>query len=960
MNNGAYNFREIEKKWRNRWLSQKTFKTPNPGDEGFSPDQPKCYVLDMFPYPSGSGLHIGHPKGYIASDIYTRYKLMQGYNVLHPMGFDSFGLPAEQYAIEHNVHPSIITEENIDAIRSQLQFLGLAYDWDREIATSREDYYRWTQWIFLQLFNSWFDVHCMWKDAAGREIQGRARPLEDLVDGFETGVICLSDADLQMIGNAAKSWGDLDNHQKEALLNNYRLAYQKEVIVNWCPGLGTVLANEEVTNEGKSERGDFPVYKRPLRQWIMRITAYSDRLLKDLDEAELPDGRGTTFSLEWPEPVKLMQRNWIGRSGGAEVNFEILKPGSQDVVDIIPVFTTRPDTLFGATFMVLAPEHPLIDAQSEKYLVPERWPSAIDPRWMGVSGSGEVHSTIAAYIQESSEKSSVDAEEMEKTGVFTGILARNPVNGQSLPVFVADYVSMEYGSGAIMAVPAHDERDFEFAQKYGLDIIEVVQAPQGLEEPCFTGEGLAINSPVDGEGDFAITGLATAEAKEKIIGALQEKGLGRGALNYKLRDWVFSRQRYWGEPFPLVVQQDEIVVDTPPPILLPEMEDFRPQTSDDPNMPVSPPLSRAPEEWRLVQLNGAEGQRELNVMPQWAGSCWYFLRFIDPHNGEEFCAAQAQDFFMPVDLYIGGAEHAVLHLLYARFWHKVLFDLGHVGTPEPFKKLFNQGMITADAFADDRGVYIDIREVEIRDGEPFNSNTGEKLQRFSGKMGKRFKNGLPPEEVGEEFGVDTLRLYEMYMGPLEASAPWSMEGIRGMQRFLQRVWRNFISPERTVKIGGVLSADMERLLHRTMLKVTDDLEALRFNTAIAALIELNNEMVKFEDIPRDLGENFLLMLTPFAPHLTAEIWEVAGWEEADISRSAWPEGDVKLTEEETVTLPVQVNGKVRGNVVVSVDIQEDELKQIVLELENVKRHIKNGSDIKRFIVIPKKIVNVVV
>ena len=958
MKKGAYDFREIEKHWRDRWLTEKTFKSANPGDEGFAGEKPKCYVLDMFPYPSGSGLHVGHPKGYIASDIYSRFKRMQGFNVLHPMGFDSFGLPAEQYAIEHNVHPAVTTEKNIETIRQQLEFLGLAYDWDREIATSRADYYRWTQWIFLQMFESWYDPQCNWKDASGRPIRGRARPLAELIAAFESGKRDLSATEREMVGE--KAWKALSPGEKDHLLNNYRLAYQKEVTVNWCPGLGTVLANEEVTNEGKSERGDFPVYRRPLRQWIMRITAYVERLLDDLDAEELTDGRGGTYRLDWPEPVKLMQRNWIGRSDGAEVDFVVLRPGGGESAGALRVFTTRPDTLFGATFMVLAPEHPLVDSSSADFLVPEDWPAETEPLWKGENPTSGVREAVATYVQIASNEVVGERDEKEKTGVFTGIFAVNPVSDRRIPIFVADYVSMEYGSGAIMAVPAHDERDYAFAHKYGLEIVEVVTPPDGVEDPCYTGDGISVNSPSSGENSFAISGLPTPRAKEKITAALQECGRGHKAVNYRLRDWIFSRQRYWGEPFPLVTRTDGVTEGVEPPVVLPEMEDFRPQTSADPDMPVSPPLSRAPEDWRTIQVGEGRFERELNVMPQWAGSCWYFLRFIDPHNENEFCDRQAQDYFMPVDLYIGGAEHAVLHLLYARFWHKVLFDLGHASTPEPFKKLFNQGMITADAFQDERGVYIDIREVEFRDGDPIHVSSGKKLVRSGGKMGKRYKNGLPPEEVGAEYGVDTLRLYEMYMGPLEASTPWSMEGIRGMQRFLQRVWRNLIDADGNPQLGGDLSPDMAKLMHKTIMRVSEDLENLRFNTAIAALIEMNNQLVSLEKIPQELARNFLLLLAPLAPHLTEEIWERTGWEKGSIACERWPVPDRERVVDQVVTLPVQVNGKMRGSVEVPVDIDEEDLKERVLQVENVRRFVSAPENIRRFIVVPGKIVNIVV
>lgn len=961
MNQGAYNFRQIEERWRNHWLQSKTFRTRGPGENGFHPERPKLYVLDMFPYPSGEGLHIGHPKGYIASDIYSRYKRMQGFNVLHPMGFDSFGLPAEQYAVEHDVHPAVTTENNIQHYRDQLQFLGLAYDWDREVATSREDYYAWTQWIFLQLFEAWFDPGMDWRDQCGRRIRGKGRPICELTAQLAAGERRYTAADEKVLGPAAGArWGDLQLVQQAAVLNNYRLVYQKEVVVNWCPGLGTVLANEEVTNEGKSERGDFPVYRRPLKQWMMRITAYADRLLEDLDATALPDGRGGSFALDWPEPVRTMQRNWIGRSEGAEVEFQVLQPGSGRIASTLTVFTTRPDTLFGATFMVVAPQHPLVSPDSAEYLVPDDWPTGTDPRWKGDDPSLAIRQALAVYAPRALVGQAGPQKEKEQTGVFTGITTRNPVTGEEIPIFVADYVSMEYGTGAIMAVPAHDERDHAFAGKYGLPIVTVVEPPDHSAGGCFTGDGASINSPGTERNPFAIDGLPTPQAKLTITAALTARGCGRAMVNYKLRDWVFSRQRYWGEPFPLATRPEGHSVSVDLPVLLPDMEDFRPQTSDDPEAPVSPPLSRAGEDWLTVRLGGAECRRELNVMPQWAGSCWYYLRFTDPHNDGAFCEHRCQSYFMPVDLYIGGAEHAVLHLLYSRFWHKALFDLGHVTTPEPFKKLFNQGMITADAFADERGVYVDIREVEIRDGVAYRAGSDKPLQRLAGKMGKRYKNGLPPEEVGAEYGVDTLRLYEMYMGPLEASTPWSMEGIRGMQRFLQRVWRVLVSPERAGRLGGQATPEIRKLQHRTIKRVTEDIEGLRFNTAIAALIELNNELVKLPVVPADVARDLLLLLAPFAPHLAEEAWEVCGLGEGEISGERWPCCDESLIREETVTLPIQVNGRMRGSIEVPVGISEEELRRQVLALENVRRHLPEPDKIRRFIVIPGKIVNIVV
>ena len=966
---GRYDFRAIERRWREHWLAHGTYRTAAPGEPGYDADKPKCYVLDMFPYPSGDGLHIGHPKGYIASDIYSRFKRMSGYNVLHPMGFDSFGLPAEQYAIEHNVHPALSTERCIERIREQLQFLGLGYDWNREIATSHEDYYRWTQWIFLQLFDAWYDPQHEWTDEAGRQVRGRALPVGELVRALEAGERALSDADRQTLaveGGSGAGWQELSEADRQAVLNNYRIAYQKEVTVNWCPGLGTVLANEEVTSEGRSERGDFPVYKRPLKQWMLRITEYADRLLEDLDGEGLPDGRGGTFALDWPEPIKLMQRNWIGRSEGGEVLFDVLEAGSDGVHCQLEVFTTRPDTLFGATFMVVAPEHPLVKAGAASFAVPEAWPPETPTSWTGEPAAATPAAAVTQYADTASRSGlgAQEEEERDKTGVFTGIYARNPANGARIPIFTADYVSMDYGTGAIMAVPAHDDRDFAFARKYGLDIVEVVAAPSGQTEGCFTGQGTAVNSPAANGPDspFAITGLPTAQAKAKIIADLEREGVGRGAISYRLRDWVFSRQRYWGEPFPLATHPEGYSVATDLPVLLPEMDDFKPTTSEDPDTPVTPPLGRAGPRWSQVTAAGVGCQRELNVMPQWAGSCWYFLRFIDPHNPDAFCDADKERSFMPVDLYIGGAEHAVLHLLYARFWHKALFDLGHVSSPEPFKKQFNQGMITADAFTDDRGVYIDIRKVEFdADGDPVHAESGQRLNRFRGKMGKRYKNGLPPEEVGEEFGVDTLRLYEMYMGPLAQSAPWSMEGIRGMQRFLQRFWRNLIAQDGSPKIeAGEAPLALRKHLHRTIGKVSHDLENLSMNTAIAALIELNNELVALERVPEEVARSFVLLLAPLAPHIAEELWQRCGFGRCDLAVQTWPQHDAELIEEATVSLPVQVNGKVRGTVDVPVDISEEALRELVLGQENVRRHLPDSGEVRRFIVVPGRIVNVVV
>lgn len=959
MDQAEYNFRDIEKRWREHWVAEKTFRTPGPGDADFDETKPKFYVLDMFPYTSGDGLHIGHAKPYVAADAYARYKKSRGFNVLHPMGFDSFGLPAELYAVEHNIHPQVYTEDNIKVITNQFQFLGMGYDWDREVATSRPDFYRWTQWIFLELFNAWFDSDHAWIDEAGVTQQGKARPIETLIEAFEAGRK-LSDADLEVIDSSGQiPWSALSETQRYRVLNNYRLAYEEEAIVNWCPQLGTVLANEEVTNEGLSERGDHPVYRRPLRQWIMRITDYADRLLADLDTDKMPDGTGGTFRLEWPDALKRMQTNWIGRSTGAEVDFDVLKPETEDALGTVRVFTTRPDTLFGATFMVVAPAHPLVTAGSDEFNVPEAWPEGTPDSWKGDDPTKDIRQALTDYAREAERAElAKEREEKEKTGVFAGFYARNPVNGARIPVFIADYVSMDYGSGAIMAVPAHDDRDYEFAEKFGLDIVEVVEAPKGEETKCFTGEGTSIRSPESGDSPYAITGLKTPAAKTKIIEALVASGRGEPAVNYKLRDWVFSRQHYWGEPFPLAHTPDGRALPTDIPVLLPEMENFQPETSASPDEPIRPPFGRAGDDWRLVEIDGDVYERELNSMPQWAGSCWYYLRFMDPGNDQAFCGDGEQKYFSPVDLYIGGAEHAVLHLLYARFWHKALYDLGHVATPEPFKRLFNQGMVTADAFADERGVYIDIREVDIRDGEGYDRASGKKLTRIPGKMGKRYKNGLPPEEVGAEYGVDALRLYEMYMGPLDATAPWTMDGMRGMQRFLQRAWRNLVTEERKPALGGELSKDHERLLHQTILRVSQNLEDLRFNTAIAALIEMNNEMTGLDEIPEQLYRDFVLMLAPFAPHLCEEVWEMIG-EQGSVSEAPWPEAREELAQVDTIEMPVQVNGKMRAKFTVDADASQEDVQARALEQENVIKHLE-GKEPRKIIVVPGRMVNIVV
>ena len=897
-----YPFNEIESKWQRHWESNRTFRTPDDPDTS----KPKFYVLDMFPYPSGVGLHVGHPLGYIATDIISRYKRMRGFNVLHPMGFDAFGLPAEQFAVEHGVHPRVTTEKNIDNMLRQLKSIGLSYDWDRKLATTDVDYYRWTQWIFLKLYNSWYDAEA-----------GTARPIEELES---------------RLANDDPSWSTKSAAEREAMLANHRLAYLAEVPVNWCPQLGTVLANEEVTNEGRSERGNYPVFKRPLKQWMLRITAYGDRLVKDLDD------------VDWPEPVKLMQRNWVGRSEGAHVDFRL--DGHEDM---IRVFTTRPDTLFGATYMVLAPEHALVDRIT----------------------TSDQRDAVAAYRKETAERSDIDrmADTKSKTGVPTGAFAINPVNGERIPVWIADYVLMGYGTGAIMAVPAQDERDWAFAEAFDLPIVRTVQPPDSFEGKAYTGDGPAINSGF-------LDGLQIADAKARMIAWLEENGHGEGTVTYKLRDWLFSRQRYWGEPFPILrgpkgevraVDASELPVELPP------MEDFKPTATDNPNAPPRPPLSRAPESWRLVDIDGVTYERELNTMPQWAGSCWYYLRFIDNGNDAAFVDPDRERYWMGdngVDLYIGGVEHAVLHLLYARFWHKVLFDLGHVGTKEPFGRLFNQGYIQAYAYRDERGIAVDATEVVDQDGRPAMDvqdqpgrkffHAGEPVTQEYGKMGKSLKNAVSPDEINEQYGCDTLRLYEMYLGPLEASKPWNTRDIVGVNRFLRRVWRNFVDDE----TGTLLVSDdaptgeVLRALHKTIDRMTTDMERMSFNTSIAALIEFTSELVKMDRIPRVVAEPFVLMLAPLAPHMSEELWARMG-HSTSLAYEPWPVADPALLKDDLLELAVQVNGKLRGSISVPADASKESILETAKADPNVSRHL-DGVTLRREIYVPGRLVNLVV
>lgn len=911
-----YAFDQIEKKWQQYWQDNNTWRTPRKPD----PARPKYYVLDMFPYPSGVGLHVGHPLGYIATDIMARFKRMKGFNVLHPMGFDAFGLPAEQYAVEHGVHPRETTAANVANMLRQLKDIGLSYDWERSLATTDPDYFKWTQWIFLQLYNSWFDPEAQ-----------KAKPIQTLID---------------KLAAEDPSWPTRTLLEKDQLLDKYRLAYMDEVPVNWCPALGTVLANEEVTNEGRSERGNHPVYKRPMRQWMLRITAYAERLAQDLE------------LVDWPEPIKIMQRNWIGRSEGAHIDFPIVGNSSR-----LRVFTTRPDTVFGATYMVLAPEHPLVGN-----LTAAEWPEGTPGVW--TSGAPTPTRAVAAYQAQASAKSDVErqVETREKTGVFIGAFARNPLTDAQIPIFIADYVLMGYGTGAIMAVPGQDERDWAFAEVFDLPVIRTVKPPEGFVGKAFTGNGPAMNSGF-------LDGLDVDAAKRKIIDWLEQNEFGEGTVNYRLRNWLFSRQRYWGEPFPILHGPDGRIIavdESELPVLLPEMEDFRPAQSEDPNAPPQPPLARAPESWRYVDTDGTRYEREYNTMPQWAGSCWYYLRFIDNTNAERFVDPALERYWMApngVDLYVGGVEHAVLHLLYARFWHKVLFDLGYVSTPEPFGKLFNQGYIQAYAYRDARGIAVPVEEVVDQDGNSAADVQdmhdrqffwqGQPVAREYGKMGKSLKNAVSPDEIVSEYGCDTLRLYEMYMGPLDASKPWNTRDVVGVHRFLQRMWRNFVDQDGNTKVTeDAPSAELMALCHRTIATVTDDMERYSYNTAIARMIELNNELVQLPFVPRVVAEPFVLLLAPIAPHIAEEFWQRLG-HESSLAYAAWPKADPEYLEEDTVEIAVQVNGKIRGSISVAKDTDKTQVLSAARAIPNVARHLE-GRSLKREIYVPGKIVNFVV
>lgn len=927
---------EIEQTWQQRWHAQGTFHVPNPvgslaPTDGSAVPADKMFVQDMFPYPSGEGLHVGHPLGYIATDVYARYFRMTGRNVLHALGFDAFGLPAEQYAVQTGTHPRTRTEANIVNFRRQLGRLGLGHDSRRSFSTTDVDFYKWTQWIFLQIYNAWFDTEL-----------NRARRIDELIAEFESGSRPLADG---------RSWQELSAGERSDVVDSHRLVYRADSVVNWCPGLGTVLANEEVTSDGRSDRGNFPVFRKRLRQWMMRITAYSDRLLDDLD------------ALDWPDKVKAMQRNWIGRSTGAEVRFAT-EAGP------IEVFTTRPDTLFGATYMVLAPEHDLVDA-----LVAEQWPAGTDARW--TYGAPTPAQAVATYRSDIAAKSDLERQENKsKTGVFTGAYATNPVNGQKIPVFIADYVLAGYGTGAIMAVPSGDQRDWEFATAFGLPIIEVVSGGD-ISVGAYSGDGELVNS------DY-LDGLSVAAAKETIIARLEADGAGRARVEFKLRDWLFARQRYWGEPFPIVYDADGRAHPLPEsalPVELPDIADYAPVMfdPDDADSEPSPPLGKATE-WVSVELDLGNGlqtyTRDTNVMPQWAGSSWYELRYADPHNPDEFCAKENEAYWMGprpdihgpndpggVDLYVGGVEHAVLHLLYSRFWHKVLFDLGHVSSNEPYRRLVNQGYIQAFAYTDARGSYVPAAEVIERDGKFFyDGPDGEiEVNQEFGKIGKSLKNSVSPDEICDAYGADTLRVYEMSMGPLEASRPWATKDVVGAHRFLQRVWRAVIDETtgaERVSDDELVSEDTLRALNKTIAGVAEDYAALRNNTAAAKLIEYTNHLTKEGVTARSAIEPLVLMVAPLAPHLAEELWRRLG-HEGSLAHGPFPAVDERYLVDDTVELPVQVNGKVRGKITVAADADKAALEAAALADEKVQAFLA-GATPKKVIVVPGRLVNFVV
>ena len=929
---------QIEKTWQQYWKDNGTFNAPNPvgelaTDAGELPKE-KLNVQDMFPYPSGAGLHVGHPLGYIATDTYARYNRMLGKNVLHTLGYDAFGLPAEQYAIQTGTHPRTTTEANIENMRRQLGMLGLGHDPRRSVESTDPEFFKWTQWIFLQIYNSWFD-----------EEQQKARPIAELIKELEANKRTTKDG---------RYYEDLTEEEKAAAIDEFRLVYLSNSTVNWCPGLGTVLANEEVTAEGKSERGNFPVFRKNLSQWMMRITAYSDRLLDDLE------------LLDWPDKVKSMQRNWIGRSRGAEVSFPA--EGYE-----IEVFTTRPDTLFGAEYVVLAPEHELVDA----LLSPIPYDDDVDERW--TYGHDDPKEAVESYRTDIAAKSDLERQEnKEKTGVFLGTYATNPVSGKKVPIFIADYVLTGYGTGAIMAVPAHDTRDYEFAKAFGLPITEVVSGGN-VEEEAWTEDGALINSSND--KGLNLNGLNKAEAIAAAIEWLEKDGSGREKVQYKLRDWLFARQRYWGEPFPIVYDKDGFAHALPEsmlPVELPEVEDYKPVSFDpeDKDSEPQPPLAKV-RDWVEVELDLGDGPqtyfRDTNVMPQWAGSSWYQLRYIDPRNDEAFCDIENERYWTGprpeqhgpqdpggVDLYVGGVEHAVLHLLYSRFWHKVLFDLGFVSSQEPYRRLYNQGYIQAYAYTDSRGVYVPAAEVEEKDGKFYYN--GEEVNQEYGKMGKSLKNAVAPDDICRDFGADTLRVYEMSMGPLDTSRPWATKDVVGSQRFLQRLWRLAVNEDtgELATTDAALSENDLKQLHRTIAGVRDDYENLRLNTVVAKLIEYVNYLTKTyrTEAPRDAVEPIAQLVSPIAPHIAEELWQRFGHDET-ITYQPFPTFEEKYLVDDEIEVPVQINGKVKARINVAADADQDAVFEVALADAKIS-DLTSGKNVVKKIYVPGRMVNLVV
>lgn len=880
-----YNFTKIEARWQKYWEENKTFRTV----DDFS--KPKYYILDMFPYPSASGLHVGHPEGYTATDIVARYKRMKGFNVLHPMGYDAFGLPAEQFAIQTGTHPAIITNKNCDNFRRQIKAIGLSYDWDREINTTDPNYFKWTQWIFKQLYNTWFDE----EQQKGRAISELPVPKEIKARGEDAVTEYISEKRLAYYGNA-RVW--------------------------WCDSCKTVCANEEVLTDGSHEKCGNQVVRKNLRQWLLRIPLYAERLLSGLE------------NLDWPAGVIDMQKNWIGKSTGAEIDFQI-----EGLNKSLRVYTTRPDTLFGATYMVIAPEHELVG----EIIIPEK------------------KEEVEEYLRAAALKSDLDRTDLskKKTGVFTGRHAINPVNKKPIPIWVADYVLMGYGTGAIMSVPAHDTRDFEFAKEFNIPVVCILD-PQEVEnrdeilagDACWTEDGKYINSASEVTG-LNINGLNKEAGIKKTIEWLEAQGLGSATVNFKMRDWLFSRQRYWGEPFPVIHWEDgevSLLDDDELPLLLPDLKEFLPGDSGE------SPLANATEWVHVTDKNGRKGRRETNTMPQWAGSCWYYLRYIDPHNHEKIFDPEKEKYWMPVDLYIGGAEHAVLHLLYSRFWHKVLYDLGIVYTDEPFQKLFNQGMILAFAYETATGAKVTTDLVQESDGRYFHTETGEELNQIVAKMSKSLKNVVNPDDVIERYGADSLRLYEMFMGPLDERKPWAEKGVKGVYNFLNRTHRFFADLNNITE--GDEDPETAKLLHQTIKKVENDIENLKFNTAISALMVFNNAALKKGKVTRQTAETFAKILSPFAPHLGEELWSILGHENS-LAYLPWPEVDEKLLTEESFEYPVSFNGKMRFRIELPLNMPQPEIEEAVLADPKAQKWIE-GKTIRKFILVPQKIINVVV